>query len=175
MSDRKIVTSIDLGKKKNRFWSFEEIFNNRSRVQDTYMKSSFLVLSRRLISGLESSLCLSRHFSTFFLMPSMSLWRISGLFEGLVAWSSPQTFGSSGRERGLVRGGGDPLPSCFSRLLDLGADWPLTGSNCCCRLGLSSTLCCLFNSFFVRLLRYGIITKLDWHRNNDWHRIVYLI
>lgn len=120
------------------------------------------MLSRRLISGLESSLCLSCLFSAFFLMPSMSLWGIIGHFEGLVAWSSLQTLGSRGRERGLVRGGGDPLPSRFSRLLDLCADWPLTGSNCC-RLGLSSTLCCLFNSFFVRLLQYGIITELDWH------------
>ncbi|TNN58067.1 hypothetical protein EYF80_031739 [Liparis tanakae] len=53
-----------------------------------------------------------------------------------------QLLGSSGRERGLLRGGGDPLPSRFSLLPDL----------CWLRPGLSSTLCCLVNSFFVKLL-----------------------
>lgn len=61
-----------------------------------------------------------------------------------------QTFGSSGRERGL-RGGGDPLPSCFSLLLSLCAALLQVGSDCWILLGLTSTCCCLFSPFFGKL------------------------
>lgn len=72
---------------------------------------------------------------------------------GLLDWLPMQTLGSSGRERGLLRGGGDPLPSHFSLLLSLCADLLQVGSGFWILLGLTSTCCCLLSPFFVKLSR----------------------
>lgn len=123
----------------------------------THWNSSFLLTVGRSLSGLESSvgspsLCLSLHFSPFTFTPTVSLKSWSELpFEGVDGWFSLPTLGPRGKERGLFRGGGDPLPSLFSLLRSLGVDCLFTKSNCWGGLELTSTLCCLFNPFFVRL------------------------